>query len=339
MINIKKILIIILILIIDISAIFFAVGLFAKYIVKNKIETVISRYKGTVDITYQDIDVDLFQMGLRPPKLKAFVKNVKITPTGKKDGIKIDSITIYDINKPLGNLHLTANGVNLKVTEQIFSDITPYLTGLGFNYLRGNIDLDYNYDEGKKELKLNKLTVNIDRICSLELKLLIGNFPEDTIFDLPSFSSDFPDMLLGSGEISITDHSFFNSLLQLHSKNNNIALESEIVKINALIDEKFSIAEPADNLSKNTVSVLKKFIFSPNKISFKIKPKNPVTFGLIQEVGYSKLPQMLNLEAAATEKLAVKSNETAKPFETVKPAVTSKPLKTSKQANTKKLVK
>ncbi|MBF0473475.1 MAG: hypothetical protein HQK91_03550 [Nitrospirae bacterium] len=330
--SIKKNIIISIIVIIDIAAILFGLTLFAENIIKNKLDVAILRLKGTVDVTYDNVNFNLF-------KLSSSIKNVKITPTGKKDGVNIDSITISSIDRKNDiptYLNFTASGINLKITEQMFTLKTQPLTALGFKNLNGNLELNYKYDTEKKELNLIKLSAKIDKIGDVDIISHLGNI-NLTFFDNPvTTNMAIPNILLYNAEINYKDSAFINRLFKLFAEENKTSPELQEVLFNAMIDQQFAAA--TDDYAKKSIPEFKKFVSSPDKITFKINPKKPMSFGLLKEIEYSKMPELLCLEITSTEKSTPKPTETPKIAETpktVEPPKSSGAIKT-KESNLKK---
>jgi hypothetical protein len=300
------IIVIIVIVFIDIAAILLGVTLFAESIVKNKIDTAALRLKGTVDVTYEEINFNLL-------KFNTSIKNLKIAPTGKKDGVNIDLITIYDFdrkNEIPTNLNIVANGINIKVNNQMLNQTMPFLTALGFNNLNGNIELNYQYDAVKKDINLIKLSASIDKIGAIDIASHLGNL-NLALFDNPvTIIMSLPNILLYSAEINFTDSAFLNRLIKLFAEKNNTSPELQMNIFITKIDEQF--ANATDDYSKKSITTLKKFINNPDKISIKVNPKRTISLGLLKEIEYAKLPELLSLEITAPEKSAPKSAEIKK---------------------------
>jgi len=288
--NKTKIIAVIIALLLIISGVAYAAATYyANKKAEKKAQEIIKSVSGLVDVKYEKIGVNLFKTDIH-------LKNAQLTLPDKQK-IDIDDITInrfdYKNKIPL-TLGLSLNGIYVDLKDYVNNpDNIEELKKLGFEKVRTNLEIDYNYDDKMKEFHINTIKNHAEKLGSVYFNLILTNIefnPENILGLLMSY----PYINIKEAKLIYNEENFVKILLKEAAKEQNKEVEAVVNEICAGIDEE--IVKEKDPIARESMENVKKFIKNPQKIQVVIAPEKPVP---LKNIGDSSEPvdiiKLLNL--------------------------------------------
>lgn len=276
------------VILIVVMVVYIGIKTYTEKAAAKKVDKAIGTVAGFADVDYGNISIDLLRSN-------AHIKGVTILPAGEDKKIIIDDIIIYDIDgedKIPSYLHICFNGIDINIDS--FGDSAKELRSLGYDDIKANIELDYKYNDKKKEFNLNSLIISAKKMGNINLDFHMSNIdlnPDNIL----SVLFRFPQILIHNAELIYKDDSLVARLQQKAAKENSEDLGNYISRITREIDNK--TLQEQDKFARQSMEAVKKFIKKPNNISISISPDKPVPIGRIQKVNDPKeIIKLLNVK-------------------------------------------
>lgn len=272
-----------------IIAIIFGVKLYLNHSVEKQVEARLSQVEDVVDVKYDKAKLDLLGWNHH-------LQDVTVSSIGTGAKTKIDDIIIYKIdeeNEIPVRLHVAFKGIHLEVNAENFGSGAEDLNKMGYKTIKGELQMDYEYDKEKKAFHLNTFRVGADDVGHINAECHISNIdldPENMAFLLFSF----PGILIHNAELRYEDDSLIPRLQKAAADQQGKTVDEVIEELTEEIDKEI---DKADNkFTEDALKAVKKFVKDPDKIRIIISPKDPVSLGRIQETDPQKLPELLNIK-------------------------------------------
>ncbi|OGP62258.1 MAG: hypothetical protein A2V65_07905, partial [Deltaproteobacteria bacterium RBG_13_49_15] len=221
-------------------------------IARQKVEDFISKTSGLMEIDYRKVSVNLIG-------LNAQVKDVTVKPQGEKEGIKIDKITLYKAREGKDKshgVHIALNGISVHA-DQLIED-RDTVRDLGYQNIKADMEVDYDYDDRKREFRLNTLRIGAKEIGDIDFSLQLTNIeldPEKVILMLFSF----PRIEINEAVLNFTDDSLVRRLLNFYAKKEGKTVDEAIRQLTVKMDEEITRAN--DPFVTQSMEAVKSFIY------------------------------------------------------------------------------
>ncbi|MFH1102405.1 MAG: hypothetical protein V1714_01380 [Pseudomonadota bacterium] len=266
---------------------YFGVKFHLEKIARQKVEEVISKTSGLMEIDYRKVSVNLIG-------LNTHVKDVTVKATGEKEGIQIDEITVYKAragkDKSL-DVHIALNGISVHADQLIEDHDT--VRDLGYQNIKADMEVDYEYDDRKREFRLNTLRLGAKEIGDIDFSFRLTNIELDPE-KMALMLFTFPLIEINEAELSYTDDSLVRRLLNFYARKEGKTVDETIRQLTVKMDEE--IARANDPLVTQSIEAVKKFINKPNKIMVSLSPKEPVSIGSLRDLVYqNEYIKLLNI--------------------------------------------
>ena len=257
-------------------------------IARQKVEDFISKTSGLMEIDYRKVSVNLIG-------LNAYVKDVTVKAQGEEEGIKIDKITLYKAREGKDKshgVHIALNGISVHA-DQLIED-RDTVRDLGYQNIKADMEVDYDYDDRKREFRLNTLRIGAKEIGDIDFSLQLTNIeldPEKVILMLFSF----PRIEINEAVLNFTDDSLVRRLLNFYAKKEGKTVDEAIRQLTVKMDEEITRAN--DPFVTQSMEAVKSFIYKPNKIMVSLAPKEPVPIGKLKDLVYqNEYIKLLNIK-------------------------------------------
>ena len=256
------------------------IGTKALYIDRNaskEVEARLQKVEGFVDIEYDKVSVDL--LGWKPR-----MKKVTISQPGSSAKTEIDSIVIKGFDDeheiPLF-MDISFEGVKMEVNEANFGSQAKELKRLGYEEIQAKMQLNYHYDQEKKEFTLKQFRFGADDAGHIQAKFQLSNIDlnPDTLFFL---LMTYPNIRINSAEFSYDDDSLLPRLQKFMAEKEGKSVDAVIEEMTDSLDRE--IEKEENKFNKKAIKALKKFVKKPDEIKITISPKEPVSFEKLQSV-------------------------------------------------------
>jgi hypothetical protein len=270
-------------------AIYIGFKMYASNIAEGNVNETIAKAANFADIDYKKVSVDLIGMDVR-------ISDIIVSPADSKEKFKIDEIVIHDIDDKADIptfLSVSCNGIELNLEE--LGEGAEKLRELGYNdRVMVNLNVDYKYDQKKKELDIKKIGIGADEVGEISVSFRIGNInlqPEE----IAGLLFTFPQVIFNEAKITYKDDSIADRFMKLVAKENGKDIED--FKKSLIHEVKKEIDKENDEFIKKALTEVKRFLENPEELSISAFPSKPHPIGRIMRVNDPKeVVKLLNIQ-------------------------------------------
>ncbi len=230
---------------------------------EDKVKQALGRASILADLDFDDVSVDLLGAN-------AHIHGLTVRPPGSRDGMRVDRLTIYDIDAdhevPLfAHAALTGITISSAFLPVGYDPIGPILATE--EILKGSLDVDYQYEPESQRLRLSKLSVGVDSFGSVTLSLDATNvnIQSDSWLE---FLSNLSTSLINDAELEYVDDGFLAAFIVQQAVDEGKSLQEVINSVAETMDR----AVP-DNGSSWTLS---QALTEPGSVRVRFEPTVPI---------------------------------------------------------------
>jgi len=261
-------------------AVYFGVKMYASNHAEKIVNKTIAKIANFVDVDYKKVSVDLFGLDVH-------ISDILVSTAGAKDKMKIDEIIIDNVDDKSdipAFLSMSINGIELSISE--LGEDVKEIRGLGYNEkLLFNLNADYNYDQEKKELNVNRIGIGADKVGEINISMHLGNINLDPK-KIVGILFTYPQIMVYEAKINYEDASLVQRLMKLEAQKNNKNLKD--FKKFLIQNLEKEIEKEKDKFTKKALVEIKKFIDDPEEFSISVSPSKPRPLGRIMRCNNPK---------------------------------------------------
>lgn len=260
---------------------------------RREADTVIARLSPYASIRYKDISVS-------PLTMHTTLSKVDIRFPGSPERLHVSELVVNDIDtrsQVPQFLSVTLQGIAANIRDG--SELAENLKALGYtDKIFYDVDVDYIYDNQKRELFIKKLAVQAKNVGRLAMELHLGNIALGQT-QLLALIFTYPSVLLCDGKIQYVDGSLANRIMANQAK----AAHQDIstYKKALIASTKEQIDADNDPYDKEVAASVERFINDPDTFSISVAPQRPQPLGRLLRLRQpAVLLQLLNLHVSAS---------------------------------------
>lgn len=261
-------------------AVYFVIKIYASNHAEKIVDKSIAKIANFVDVDYKKVSVDLLGLNVH-------ISDILVFTADAKEKIKIDEIIINDVDDKSNIptfLSISINGIELNINE--LGEDAEEIRELGYSgKLLFNLSADYNYDQEKKELNVNRIGIGADKVGEINISMHLGNINLDPK-QIIKILFTYPQIMLYEAKINYEDASLVQRLMKLEAQKNNKSVKD--FKRSLIQNLKKEIEEEKDKFTKKALVEIKEFIDDPEEFSISVFPAKPKPLGRIMRCNDGK---------------------------------------------------
>ena len=263
-----------------------AVKTYTAAIAEKRVNDAIAEVSDFVEITYQDVDVDLIGFNF-------ILTGVQFSPMGTEETVKAQKIVVKSLDHKSDIptfMDVSVEGIDIR---QLKKD-APAMHELGYdNDLLLDLHFNYHYDKQNKVLELKKIGVGATGAGRLETRFHLGSIDLQTK-NMFAILLAYPHITVRSAAAVYKDDSLAERLMRSAAKKENTDIREYRKELIRKID--LEIQEEKSGFNRSALTAIKGFLEDPGEISFSASPVRPQPLRSIIEVDHPReLIPMLNL--------------------------------------------
>lgn len=245
-----------------------------------------------VKVTYGRLNVSL-------PFYDTHIFNIRVERPGARGALTIREITVdrLDTAHPVPRyLHARIRGVVESLAAAPPSS-RRFLHQYGYKTLRGNYEINYEYDPASSILDLRSFIADLQDMGRLEAKLRLQGFE---LYDAGGVVQPAPDFSVAGGRIEYTDNSLVGRVVAARARQRHMSRTEFLRSLDRRLNQ--AAARQSDSRLKHIADELVSFLHKPGRLYVTLKPPKPVSLPQIiadASVDPAKLPDLLGLEVRA----------------------------------------
>jgi hypothetical protein len=270
-------------------ALYWGAQMYASNVAEGKVNEAIANAADFADIDYKKVSFNLLRRDVR-------ISDILISPAHEKGRIRIGEIIIRDIDdraKIPAFLSMSCNGIELNLED--LGKTARKIRELGYTEkLMVNLNINYLYDQEKKELDLKQLGLGADDAGEITISFHLSNlnFDREKIAQL---LFTLPQVIFHEAKITYEDDSLSERLMKLgakdHQTNEHDFKRSLIQKVEKEIEKE------KDDFTKKSLSEIKTFLEDPKGFSISASPTKALPIIRILQVDNPKdVIKLLNVQ-------------------------------------------
>lgn len=272
---------------------YFGAKVYLTGLCRKEADATIARLAPYAAVRYSGISLNVFTM-------HTTLSDVTIATPGASESLRVQELVVNDIDRHTQVpqfLSVTLKGIAVDLQEG--SELAENFKKLGYkDTIFYDVDVDYIYDNQKRELLIKKLAVQAKDVGRLSLELHLGNIGFDQT-QLLTLLFTYPSILLADGKIQYVDDSLAKRIMAEQAKDAHQDIASYKKSIIASIKEQ--AGDKNDPYTKEVTANLEKFITSPDSFSISVAPEQPQPIGrLLRLQQPAVLLQLLRLHTSAS---------------------------------------
>lgn len=264
--------------------------------IEDKIAEIQKDLAGVGELEYEKVLVN-------PITRKVSVKGVEFYDYNTEQIVNVGSINILSVDEESEipkflKFSLKNVVVGLEEKDSLFGIEDAFWLEHGFkDSLELDLEVDYVYDEKQEQLNFNMLSLDVEKLGSMDLSLSLGNI-NLTQEGIVSLMFNWPHLLFCGGDVYFEDE----GLVELMLKEDAKGLGMSYTDYREMV---LDIVREADSsLSSDRVNSIREnaynFVKNPQTVLASAYPDRPVQIQrIIQMSGEERLLELLNLEVSS----------------------------------------
>lgn len=266
--------------------IYAGVKLYASFIAGKRVNDAIAEVSDFVQITYEDVDVDLIGFDF-------ILTGVHFSPLGTEETVKAEKIIVKSLDHKSdipSFLNVSVEGIEIRQLKKN----TPVMRELGYDSsLLVDLDINYHYDKQNKALEMKTISINATGAGRLATRFRLGRIDLQAK-NLFAILLAYPYITVYRAAVVYKDDSLTDRLMRSAAKNENTDVGGYRNQVIGKIDQE--IQDEKSHFNRTALNALKGFIEDPGEISISATPDRPQLLRSIIEVDHPReLIPMLNL--------------------------------------------
>lgn len=292
----KKFSIIGIVALLILGAAYFGIKTYASGAAEEQVSIAVEQFSEYANIEYDGVEVAPIGQDLT-------VSNITISPkqkfgAGPDKDIKVKELTIYDLDSKTKEgeipefLSMKMEGMEFDIEELGRKEAREFRE-LGYgDKLLVDLNIDYKYDDDKKELQLKDFTISSDEVGELTINTQLSNI--DLGEDMNPMALMMQVMFHG-GTIEYTDHSLMERAMKKGAADERQDLAE--FKNDLLKDLDKEMEKASGDFALDALKEIKEFVKNPKKISISAKPSRALNAGSFMNIREpNKAAEMLGLK-------------------------------------------
>ena len=284
-------------IVICIFIVYLGIKSYAEKTVQRNLEKEIKKINQFADIQYDDLNVDILHQRIR-------LTDVVIIPRFWKEEIRIDESVFYGFENEDGipsNIHFNLEGIHLNLTHP--KDVVKtYIDSLGLQNAKADLECELSYDKKNRVLNVKQIKLGAGGIGKAEMSLRLKNIDSDAISALPQniilLLITLSGISIESAEIKYQDETLMDKVMTVAARQKSQKVDDYYQSLVRLLEQESKNENNPE--VKEAIKGIQNFFKKKDKISIKLVPDRPVSFGKLYWIREPKhLIDLLGIKIAA----------------------------------------
>jgi len=259
---------------------YFGATKYVSNVAAKKVDDVVVKMSGNVDIRYKDVTANLFNK-------QVVISDVTVAPVGSTEKTHIAKITISGIDTDSATpafLQMSVDGIEVNLAT--LGEDAKALTDLGYtDKIVCDFSMDYAFNKEKRELNIKNISLGAKDAGEINVSMRLGNVSLDPK-EAAGLLFTYPKVILYDLKVTYTDASLVGRIMQSEAKKQQKDVAE--VKKNLIADIDAAIASQQDDFAKSALTAVKQFINAPKMLSISATPEKPVLLERLMRAGSPK---------------------------------------------------
>jgi hypothetical protein len=271
----------------------------AQLYVQNRVETEVAEFTARweeqlppgSEIRYGDVSAGFLASTIT-------VSDVRVEPQGEAP-LSIEEVHVAELdkdNQPPHYMNVAFRGLEQQLADMP-AEQAQALRQMGYERLRGDMQLGYRYDESARQLVVDKASATFDDVASIDASLTLSELDLEQLEQNPQQPPTFKLASLG---LRYQDRSLINRAIKLAAEEEGVS-EQEVREqmIQEIETQSQALQGP---FYRELAEALKQMVREPGTLVVKADPETPVaTFEVMATAMMQpmRLPELLNLSVSS----------------------------------------
>lgn len=283
----------VLLVLLVLVGLYFGAKVYLTGLCRKEADATIARLAPYAAVRYDGISFNVFTM-------HTTLSDVTIATPGASESLRVQELVVNDVDRHAQfpqYLSVTLKGIAVDLREG--SELAKNFKKLGYkDKIFYDVNVDYIYDNQKRELFIKKLAVQAKDVGRLALELHLGNIGFDQT-QLLTLLFTYPSVLLYDGKIQYVDDSLASRIMADQAKDSHQDIASYKKSIIASMKEQ--AGDKNDPYIREATTSLEKFINTPDTFSISVAPEQPQPIGRLLRLQHpAALLRLLRLHFSAS---------------------------------------
>ena len=261
----------------------------ATTFVRAQLDAAILDARDEVTITYEDVDVDLFD-------LEARVLGLTLVPVGVEGEATIDEIVVHRIRPGRtdapSSLHLEMIG--LRTGEE--GPGSEEIEALGYDRVRTDFAIDYDWDEATGDLRIDELSVGAPDVGTVTMRLHVSGIDPDAL-EGGNPEAELERIRLHSMSMAYDDDSLMGRLVTWAAADQGMEAEDALELATSALE--MQIDTIRDTQARKSLRAMRRFLQRGGELEVSVEPTKPVSMDRLATMDPARMMKTLKLRVVS----------------------------------------